>query len=91
MCSLQITPACNMPLLSIKNGGKVAIVNLQVHTTKYKHIVVFLLSMDQREALTCMLISVLYAYCTYDIGKKIVTNQSKILMLRLHFFKLGIF
>ncbi|CAM0907738.1 unnamed protein product [Alopecurus aequalis] len=27
--SLQITPACNMPLLSIKNGGKVAIVNLQ--------------------------------------------------------------
>lgn len=27
--SLQITPACNMPLMSIKNGGKVAIVNLQ--------------------------------------------------------------
>ncbi|KAL6851481.1 hypothetical protein ACP4OV_020414 [Aristida adscensionis] len=27
--SLQITPACNIPLLSIKNGGKVAIVNLQ--------------------------------------------------------------
>ncbi|TVU13363.1 hypothetical protein EJB05_40415 [Eragrostis curvula] len=28
-CSLQITPACNMPLLSIRNGGRVAIVNLQ--------------------------------------------------------------
>lgn len=27
--SLQITPACNMPLMSIKNGGRVAIVNLQ--------------------------------------------------------------
>ncbi|XP_062184482.1 NAD-dependent protein deacetylase SRT1 isoform X3 [Phragmites australis] len=27
--SLQITPACNMPLLSMKNGGRVAIVNLQ--------------------------------------------------------------
>ncbi|KAL6660444.1 hypothetical protein ACP70R_001990 [Stipagrostis hirtigluma subsp. patula] len=27
--SLQITPACNIPLLSIKNGGRVAIVNLQ--------------------------------------------------------------
>ncbi|GJN13001.1 hypothetical protein PR202_ga31334 [Eleusine coracana subsp. coracana] len=27
--SLQITPACNMPLLSIRNGGRVAIVNLQ--------------------------------------------------------------
>uniref|UniRef100_A0A0E0GYB6 protein acetyllysine N-acetyltransferase n=1 Tax=Oryza nivara TaxID=4536 RepID=A0A0E0GYB6_ORYNI len=27
--SLQITPACNMPLLSLKNGGRVAIVNLQ--------------------------------------------------------------
>ncbi|BAS88328.1 Os04g0271000, partial [Oryza sativa Japonica Group] len=26
---LQITPACNMPLLSLKNGGRVAIVNLQ--------------------------------------------------------------
>jgi len=31
LCSLQITPACNMPLMSIKNGGRVAIVNLQVH------------------------------------------------------------
>uniref|UniRef100_A0A0E0KNJ2 protein acetyllysine N-acetyltransferase n=1 Tax=Oryza punctata TaxID=4537 RepID=A0A0E0KNJ2_ORYPU len=27
--SLQITPACNMPVLSLKNGGRVAIVNLQ--------------------------------------------------------------
>ncbi|KAK3142884.1 hypothetical protein QOZ80_4BG0353270 [Eleusine coracana subsp. coracana] len=27
--SLQITPACNMPLLSTRNGGRVAIVNLQ--------------------------------------------------------------
>ncbi|KAL5215477.1 hypothetical protein ABZP36_006878 [Zizania latifolia] len=27
--SLQITPACNMPLLALKNGGRVAIVNLQ--------------------------------------------------------------
>uniref|UniRef100_A0A0E0P6K8 protein acetyllysine N-acetyltransferase n=1 Tax=Oryza rufipogon TaxID=4529 RepID=A0A0E0P6K8_ORYRU len=25
----EITPACNMPLLSLKNGGRVAIVNLQ--------------------------------------------------------------
>jgi hypothetical protein len=42
MCSLQITPACNMPLMSIKNGGKVAIVNLQVCATEYKRIVVCL-------------------------------------------------
>jgi hypothetical protein len=57
MCSLQITPACNMPLMSIKNGGKVAIVNLQVCATEYKHIVVCLYVWT-REALTCALISI---------------------------------
>lgn len=30
-CSLQITPACNLPLKSLRNGGKMIIVNLQVH------------------------------------------------------------
>lgn len=29
-CSLQITPACNLPLKSIRGGGKIVIVNLQV-------------------------------------------------------------
>lgn len=30
MCSLQITPACNLPLKSLRGGGKIVIVNLQV-------------------------------------------------------------
>lgn len=30
MCSLQITPACNLPLKSLRGGGKIIIVNLQV-------------------------------------------------------------
>lgn len=58
-----------MPLLSIKNGGKVAIVNLQVHTTKYKHIVVFLLSMDQKRSTNLHAYLCLYACYTYDLGK----------------------
>ncbi|VFQ82494.1 unnamed protein product [Cuscuta campestris] len=29
--SLQITPACNLPLRCLRNGGKIVIVNLQVH------------------------------------------------------------
>ncbi|CAL9109459.1 unnamed protein product [Musa acuminata var. zebrina] len=29
VCSLQITPACNLPLKCIRNGGKIVIVNLQ--------------------------------------------------------------
>uniref|UniRef100_A0A0A0K8C9 Deacetylase sirtuin-type domain-containing protein n=1 Tax=Cucumis sativus TaxID=3659 RepID=A0A0A0K8C9_CUCSA len=29
MCSLQITPACNLPLKSLRGGGKIIIVNLQ--------------------------------------------------------------
>lgn len=28
--SLQITPACNLPLKSLSGGGKIVIVNLQV-------------------------------------------------------------
>lgn len=28
--SLQITPACNLPLKSLRGGGKIVIVNLQV-------------------------------------------------------------
>lgn len=30
LCSLQITPACNLPLKSLRGGGKIVIVNLQV-------------------------------------------------------------
>lgn len=30
LCSLQITPACNLPLKSLRGGGKIIIVNLQV-------------------------------------------------------------
>ena len=30
MCSLQITPACNLPLKALRGGGKIVIVNLQV-------------------------------------------------------------
>jgi len=29
-CSLQITPACNLPLKALRGGGQVVIVNLQV-------------------------------------------------------------
>ncbi|XP_038973347.1 NAD-dependent protein deacetylase SRT1 isoform X2 [Phoenix dactylifera] len=29
LCSLQITPACNLPLKTIRSGGKIVIVNLQ--------------------------------------------------------------
>ena len=30
LCSLQITPTCNLPLKCLRGGGKVVIVNLQV-------------------------------------------------------------
>lgn len=30
LCSLQITPACNLPLKCLRGGGKIVIVNLQV-------------------------------------------------------------
>lgn len=29
LCSLQITPCCNLPLRNLKHGGQFAIVNLQ--------------------------------------------------------------
>nr|GEX02593.1 NAD-dependent protein deacetylase SRT1 [Tanacetum cinerariifolium] len=44
--SLQITPACDLPLKSIRNGGKMVIVNLQIQQLakmikKSKHLVAF--------------------------------------------------
>ena len=71
MCSLQITPACNMPLMSIKNGGKVAIVNLQVRATEYTNILLFhvCLKVWTKDALTCTTISIFQACNTYDLRK----------------------
>uniref|UniRef100_A0A0D9W317 NAD-dependent protein deacetylase SRT1 n=1 Tax=Leersia perrieri TaxID=77586 RepID=A0A0D9W317_9ORYZ len=84
--SLQITPACNMPLLSLKNGGRVAIVNLQATPKDKKASIVIRglvdkVSFPERPDMK----SVVLKEQPFSLQRETSMNRSFVMLLTLNF------